>query len=207
MTGLQLLVSRFVTHLQERGHPRRIMCVAHHLKNQYICCISYILVAILNQYSINDKMQFCFRNLVRTMNAIQSFGCWWPASRINGLVGSKYHVFSIHHKLKNCASKAAGRYPPQASEFRSKDGVLGSILDKPYLHGMLELFHHRVWLYGHTLIVSEMALESHRQFLKAGLNISMHVDVHIPSAERILARDWQRLVIDLIGTIRPDEGR
>ena len=75
-------------------------------------------------------------------------------------------------------------------------GDLRTVLDKPNLHRLLELYVHTLPRLGHVRMFDELPFEAFHQPLKRALGRSNRRDGHVYSMRSILANEWRKRVGD-----------
>ena len=74
---------------------------------------------------------------------------------------------------------------------------LCSVLDKPNVHRLLELYMHTLPRLGHVKTADELQFESFHQPLKRGLAKSNHQDGHIKAMREVIANEWRARIGDV----------
>lgn len=81
------------------------------------------------------------------MQVKQALKCWCRATESDGKIGMKYDALSGRPKLNEKVARVAAQFPSLVHDLESKEGDLDSILNKPNLHRVLELFAHSVTIW------------------------------------------------------------
>ena len=85
----------------------------------------------------------------------------------------------------------AARYVSAVNSFCGKYPEVGSVLDKPNLHRLLELYSHTIPAFGHVSHVQELVFETAHQPLKRCISRGNHQNAETSAVEHCMGNDWQ----------------
>ena len=135
----------------------------------------------LTMHSLPDKLQSLVQILYR-----------WPKRTVEGRKCRAWDFSSVEHQLlyQHTVTDLCVRFLKAARQEYVHDRDLGTILDKPITHRLLELVMTTIPSYGHARLCSELVLEHAHQQFKKWLVSNTHANAHITAMEKAICRDW-----------------
>ena len=116
---------------------------------------------------------------------------WNPSVESDG--EAAYNMLRIEDGKAYVASlqAMAAQYVSAVDSFCRQYPERGSVLDKPNLHRLLELYSHTIPAFGHVSHVQELVFETAHQPLKRCISRSNHQNAEVSAVEHCMGNDWQ----------------
>ena len=116
----------------------------------------------------------------------------WPGRQAGGKTTEDWDFRNAKHHLlhQDAVASRAVEFLDAARDVYRVDKDVGSILDKPITHRLLELVKTTIPAYGHARLCSELVLEQAHQQFKKWLVSDTHPDAHLSAMEKAVGRDW-----------------
>ena len=134
------------------------------------------------------------KKLLLNLNWFYTMAFWWPNLNSDGHEAWKFIHGCRMTKYHGTLQKLARNFVKSVNRFCSKYPELGSHVDKPNTHRLLELSIHTIPRFNHISYVCELVFESAHQPLKFYLSRNNTLNSHVHSVQLILAKDWLQRV-------------
>jgi len=191
-----------VSSLMDNGLPRHSSIYGikkkkiHSMSMSSVFSVFLILEAIAPYYIERTEQSRKLLQIISTLQVLIKNLYWWPSPTVDGPSAAIYYGNQGQSRLNAESEKTVRFLLKSVNELSISDKTLGSFMDKPNLHRLLELCHHSVFAFGHTRNVAEMGLETVHQILKRSLHGNTHTDKHLTAIHHAICADWQRRVIE-----------
>ena len=184
-----LEVRRHILTWVKKGSDTKYTGVASNSMTAWMC-ILLVSGPIFKDYN-TDKNRAVFK-LPALLQDVVTALYKWPSRVVSGTDAPPWKFSSHFDQLQyqDVLIKRTVKFLSTARAMYNEDPVVGSLLDKPIVHRLLELVMHTVPLYGHARMCSEMVLEQAHQQFKSWLQKTTHPTVHLTAMDKAIARDW-----------------
>ena len=165
----------------------------HSLTMSTVYSILLVLHPVAHLFLTNDDSHILSSRIIQTLHSIIATLYWWPRSDLDGEIEEKCSS-SLYTKTSISFLRS------QVQNFcRDVDNLhhaeIGSLIDKPNIHRLVELINRTIPTFGHVRIISEMHFETVHQTLNRALKGNTHRNKHITSVYHAACADWHRRLI------------
>ena len=129
-------------------------------------------------------------SILRDLQKLVSIMFWTPTSITDGPDNVSFVGKGSGKDYLKLSCTRAKSYVDKLKHLHANNGNVGSILDKPNAHRLLELCVHTIPLFGHARHVTELVMENTHKEFKGWLEKNSHPDSHLSGVDRLLRRDW-----------------
>jgi len=126
------------------------------------------------------------KRLLLNLHRFYTLAFWWPSLRNNGEIVPGSGMKPHHSALQVLAAN----FVKSVENFSKLYPSLGTYVDRPNIHRVLELVYHTITAFNHVGFVCELVFESAHQPLKFFLSRNHTLNSHVYSVQLILAKDW-----------------